>query len=64
MRVTPASFADKDSYIIAVGELAGGLKVLAWLEGVPREEARPGLKLTVEARTSPEGSPYYVFVRA
>ena len=64
VQITPASFADSDPYIIAIGEIAGGLKVLAWLEGVSPEKAKPGMKMRVEARTSKEGSPYYVFVAA
>jgi len=61
--IKPPSFAGSDSYIIAVGEFPGGVKVLAWLEGVKREEARPGMKLRVEARAT-EGNPFYVFVGA
>ncbi len=64
VQITPVSFADKDPYIIAIGELSGGLKVLAWLEGISPEKAKPGMKMRVEARTSKEGSPYYVFVPA
>jgi len=64
VQITPASFADSDPYIIAIGELAEGLKVLAWLEGVSPEAAKPGMKMRVEARTSKEGNPYYVFVAA
>jgi hypothetical protein len=64
VRTAPASFAGSDPYIIAIGEFPGGLKVLAWLEGVKPDETKPGMKLKVEARTSKEGNPYYVFVRA
>jgi len=64
VRITPASFAENQPYIVAIGELRGGLKVLAWLEGVKPEEARAGMNLRVEARTSREGNPYYVFVKA
>jgi len=64
VQVAPASFSDAEPYIIAIGEFADGLKVLAWLEGVKREEARPGMKLRIEARTGAEGNPHYVFVRA
>jgi uncharacterized OB-fold protein len=64
VQITPASFADNDPYIIAIAEMAGGPKVLAWLEGVEPEKARPGMKLKVEGRASKEGSPYYVFVPA
>lgn len=64
VRVTPASFAKSEPYIIAIGELMGGTKVLAWLEGIRPEDAKPGMKLKVELRTSTEGNPYYVFVKA
>jgi uncharacterized OB-fold protein len=64
VQITPASFADSDPYIIAIGELDGGLKVLAWLEGVAPESAKPGMKMRLEARDSKEGNPYYVFVAA
>jgi uncharacterized protein len=64
VRVIPASFAGSDSYTIAIAELSSGPKVLAWLEGVGAERAKPGMKLRVEARTSREGNPYYVFVPA
>ncbi len=64
VRVTPPSFAGSDPYIIAIGELGGGLKVLAWLEGVAQEEVKAGMNLRVEARSSKEGNPYYVFVPA
>jgi uncharacterized protein len=64
VRMAPASFADTEPYIIAIGQLSDGPKVLAWLEGVDPSEPKPGMKLRVEARTSREGNPYYVFVRA
>ncbi len=64
VQITPASFVDSDPYIIAIGEFQGGTKVLAWLEGMRYEDAKVGMKLRVEARTSKEGNPYYVFVRA
>ena len=64
VQITTASFADNDPYIIAIGQLPDGLKVLAWLEGVQPENAKPGMRLRVEARTSKEGNPYYVFVSA
>ncbi len=63
VQITPASFAGNDPYIIAIGELKSGTKVLAWLEG-PQEGVKPEMGLRLEARTSREGNPYYVFVRA
>lgn len=64
VQVTPASFADTGPYVIAIAEFPGNLKVLAWLEGAGPVETKPGMELRVEARTSKEGNPYYVFVRA
>jgi uncharacterized OB-fold protein len=60
----PASFSAEGSYTVAIAEFRGGVKVLAWLEGVRAEDATPGMKLKVEARTRSDGSPYYVFVPA
>ena len=64
VRIAPASFAGNDDYTIAIAEVKGGLKVLAWLEGVKAEGAKPGMKLRIEARASKEENPYYVFVPA
>lgn len=64
VQITPASFVDSDPYVIAIGAFADGTKVLAWLEGVPYEEAKTGMRMKVEPRTSKEGNPYYVFVKA
>ena len=63
VQITPASFAGSDPYVIAIGEVADGLKVLAWLEGAG-PDLKPGMKLRLEARTGGEGNPYYVFVPA
>lgn len=62
--VTPGSFSAEGTYTIAIAEFGGGIKALAWLEGVRAEDASPGMKLRVEARIRPDGSPYYVFVPA
>ena len=64
VQITPASFVENDPYVIAIGEMKGGVKVLAWLEGVDPEKAKPGMKLRAEPRTAAGGNPYYVFVPA
>ena len=64
VQITPASFAGDDAYTIAIAELKDGLKVLGWLEGAGAKETKPGMKLRIEARTSREGNPFYVFVPA
>jgi uncharacterized OB-fold protein len=60
--VTPTSFVKDDPYIVAVGKLKDGLKVLAWVEGSDVHKLKPGASLRLEARRTPEDSPYYVFV--
>jgi uncharacterized OB-fold protein len=60
--MAPASFSGAGSYLVAVGELKSGLRILAWLEGVEIGSAKPGLKLRLEARMGSQGRPYYAFV--
>jgi uncharacterized OB-fold protein len=64
VQVTPTSFVANDPYLVGIGRLKQGIKVLAWVEGSKLEDLKTGMKLKLEARTSPEGSPYYVFVAA
>jgi uncharacterized OB-fold protein len=64
VEIIPASFAENGHYIVAICELTNGLKVLAWLEGIDYEKAKPGMRVKVEGRMSKEGNPYYVFVPA
>jgi uncharacterized protein len=64
VQVTPTSFVENDPYLVAIGRLKEGIKVLAWVEGSKLEDLKPGMKLRLEARKSPEGSPFYVFVAA
>jgi uncharacterized OB-fold protein len=64
VKTIPASFSENDPYIVAICEFANGLKVLAWLEGIDYEKAKPGMRVRVEGRTSKGGNPYFVFVPA
>ncbi|MDA4128009.1 MAG: Zn-ribbon domain-containing OB-fold protein [Thaumarchaeota archaeon] len=64
VQITPASFVKNDPYMIAIGKLSSGLKVLAWLEGGKVENVKIGERMHLEARASEEGNPYYVFVRS
>jgi len=60
--VTPTSFVDTDPYVVAIGRLPQGLKVLAWVEGADVQKLKPGSKLRLEARKASDGSPYYVYL--
>ncbi len=62
--VTPTSFVQNDPYVVAIGRLGQGLKILAWVEGSQVERLKVGDKLRLEARSSSDGAPYYVFVTA
>ena len=41
VQVTPTSFVENDPYLVAIGRLGHGLKILAWIEGDNRREAEP-----------------------
>jgi uncharacterized OB-fold protein len=60
--ITPTSFVDHDPYLVAIGRVKGGIKILAWVEGGDPLKLKPGDKLRVESRKDAQGSPYYVFV--
>jgi len=62
VRVTPTSFVESDPYIVGIGRLERGVKVLAWVEGATLDGLSPGAKVRLEARRDPSGAPYYAFV--
>jgi uncharacterized OB-fold protein len=62
--ITPTSFVDHDPYLVAIGRVKGGLKILAWVEGGDPLKLKPGDKLRLESRKDAQGGPYYVFVPA
>jgi len=64
VQVTPTSFVDSDPYVVAIGRLKEGLKVLAWLEGADPSKLKPGAQMRVETRKNKDGGSYYVFVTA
>jgi uncharacterized OB-fold protein len=65
VQITPTSFVDHDPYLVAIGRLREGVNVLAWLEeGGDPKTLKPGIPLKIETRKSPDGAPYYVFVKA
>ena len=64
VQVTPTSFVEDDPYLVGIGRLGQGLKILAWLEDATLEGLSLGMKLRLESRVAADGSPYYVFVPA
>lgn len=56
--VRPPSFAEHETYTVAVANLKRGVKVLAWLTGVKMGDAKVGMKVKLVGKPSPEGSSY------
>jgi uncharacterized OB-fold protein len=56
--VRPSSFAEHDTYTVAVAKMKSGVKVLAWLAGVKLGQAKVGMKVMLVGKPSPEGSSY------
>jgi uncharacterized OB-fold protein len=43
----PASFLEEFPYIVAIARLKEGIKVLAWLTGIKREDVKVGMRVKV-----------------
>lgn len=52
--VKPASFSNYPDYICAVGKLKEGPRVLAWLTGITKEDAKVGMKLKLRPKVVTE----------
>lgn len=61
--VKPASFQHEEPYIIAIGRLKEGLRVLAWLKGYDLSEVKVGAKVKLVAKTTLKGDPVYEFIK-
>jgi uncharacterized OB-fold protein len=62
--VKPASFSKESPYIVAIARLKEGVKVLAWLTGVEREDVKVGLKVRIVTKAASDGRVSYGFVPA
>jgi len=60
--VKPASFSKEPSYIVAIAQLKEGIKVLAWLTGVERENVKVGMKVKLVAKTFSDKRVAYEFI--
>jgi uncharacterized OB-fold protein len=60
--VKPASFSEEPTYIVAIARLTEGVKVLAWLTGIEREDVRVGLNVRLVVRITSDGRVSYGFV--
>jgi hypothetical protein len=60
--VRPTTFQQSKPYTVAIGKLAEGVKVLAWLTGFKLSQVNVGMKVKLMAKVTPEGNPTYEFV--
>lgn len=56
--IKPGSFSQYPDYICAVGRLREGVKVLAWLTGIKREEIKVGMRLKLKPKITEERLTY------
>lgn len=61
IEVVPTSFADKGSYVVAVGLLQEGVRVLAWLNAADRGKLRVGAGIELRSVKIEEGYFSYEF---
>lgn len=60
--VKPASFSEETSYIVAIGLLKEGVRALAWLTGIKREEVKVGLRVRLVGKVNSDNRVTYEFV--
>lgn len=60
--VKPASFSKESDYIVAIARLKEGVRALAWLIGVEREDVKVGMKVRLVARVTSDGRVSYEFM--
>jgi uncharacterized OB-fold protein len=60
--VKPASFSKESDYIVAIARLREGVRALAWLVGVEREDVQVGMRVRLVAKVTSDGRVSYEFV--
>ena len=60
--VKPASFSEESDYIVAIARLREGVRALAWLVGVEREDVQVGMKVRLVAKVTSDGRVSYEFI--
>ena len=60
--VKPASFSEEPAYIVAIARLREGVKALAWLTGIERENVKVGMKVKLVAKVFPDKRVSYEFI--
>ncbi|MEJ2241639.1 MAG: OB-fold domain-containing protein [Candidatus Bathyarchaeota archaeon] len=60
--VKPASFSEEPNYIVAIARLKEGVRALAWLTGVERENVKIGMKVKFVAKAVSGNRVSYEFI--
>lgn len=60
--VKPASFSEEPDYIVAIAQLKDGVKALAWLTGIKREDVQIGMKVKLVANVISDRRVSYEFI--
>ena len=60
--VKPASFSEEPLYIVAIAKLKDGVKALAWLTGIKREDVKVGMKVKLVTKVFPDKRVAYEFI--
>jgi uncharacterized OB-fold protein len=60
--VKPASFSKESDYIVAIARLREGVRALAWLVGVEREDVQVGMRVRLVAKVTSDGRVSYEFI--
>jgi len=60
--VKPASFSKESDYIVAIAGLREGVRALAWLVGVEREDVQVGMRVRLVAKVTSDGRVSYHFI--
>jgi uncharacterized OB-fold protein len=60
--VKPASFQKEPDYVVAIAELNDGVKALAWLTGVKREDVQIGMRVKLVAKVISDKRVSYEFI--
>jgi len=60
--VKPASFSKESDYIVAIARLKEGVRALAWLTGLEREDVQVGMKVRLVAKVTSDGMVSYQFI--
>jgi uncharacterized OB-fold protein len=60
--VKPASFSEESDYIVAIARLREGVRALAWLVGVEREDVQVGMKVRLVAKVTSDERVGYEFI--